>query len=376
MNIAGLIFSSGHSESIPELTSQRTVGSIPFLCRYRLIDFPLSNMVNANITNIGIITDYNYRSLFDHIGNGKDWDLSRRSGGIKFIPPNVTAFDRVKPFNAYENKLHALINAKSFISRSSSDYIVISDSSSVMTLDIESVIKDHINSCAFMTLVTRRVKNGEIELDSSVNVVTTGENNQVRDVSFYKEKKGESEVFTGTLIIATKELEALIELAISRSYSDFKSDILERCVKKKLVRSYFYEGYYAYFSSLTSYYKQSLKVLNPEVQKMLFDDSRRIYTKLRNSPPVKYLDTAKVKNSLIADGCIIEGEVENSLIFRGVEIQKGAKVKNSILLQDSFVGENSVVNCVISDKNVIIKPSRFLSGHETLPFFISKGGIV
>ena len=376
MNIAGLIFSSGHSENIPELTRARTVGSIPFLCRYRLIDFTLSNMVNAGITNIGIITDYNYRSLFDHIGNGKDWDLSRRSGGIKFIPPNVTSFDRIKPFSAYENKLYALLNAKSFINRCGCDYIVLTDASSVMTLDIQKLACDHINSSAFMTLVTTRIKNGEIELDSSVNVVTSGENNQVRDISFYKEKKGDTEIFTGTLIISRRELESFIELAISRSYSDFKSDFIDRSVKRRLVRAYSYEGYYAYFSSLASYFSQSLKVLDPKVQQNLFSDSHRIFTKLRNSPPVKYLDGAKVKNSLIADGCIIEGEVENSLLFRGVEIQKGAKVKNSILLQDSFVGENSHINFVITDKNVIIKPSRTLSGNESLPFFISKGGIV
>lgn len=377
MTVAGLIFSNIHDGCIPEMTRFRTMASIPFGCRYRLVDFALSNMVNSNITNIGIITHYNYRSLLDHIGTGKDWDLARRSGGIKILPPYVTAYENAVANRLYESRLEAIINAKSFVSRCNADYVVLSDCDVILNIDLGKVIEDHVNSGAYMTIVTKKVNTAERHFDSNVKVVSVGENNALTDIASYKPKNGVVEISTNIMVISRKDLETVIDDSVSHGYTDFMKDVIKRNLKKKLIRTYKYDGWYAYISSLESYFSVSMRLLTEEAREGLWGDrNRRIYTKLRNSAPTKYSDEAKVTNSLIADGCVIEGTVENSILFRGVHVGKGAVVRNSVLLQDTYVGNNATVNCTITDKNVMIKDSRNLSGHETMPFFISKGSMV
>ncbi len=377
MTAAGLIFSNIHDGCIPEMTRFRTMASIPFGCRYRLVDFALSNMVNSNITNIGIITHYNYRSLLDHIGTGKDWDLARRSGGIKILPPYVTAYENQVANRLYESRLEAIINARSFVRRCNADYVVLSDCDVILNIDLNAVIEDHINSGAYITIVTKKVNTAERHFDSNVKVVTVGENNALTDIVSYKPKNGTVEISTNIMVMSRSDLEDIIDDSVSRGYTDFTKDIIKRNLKRKLIRAYKYDGWYAYISSLESYFSVSMRLLTQEAREGLWGDrNRRIYTKLRNSAPTKYADGAKVTNSLIADGCVIEGTVENSILFRGVHVGKGAVIRNSILLQDTYVGNNASVNCTITDKNVMIKDARNLSGHETMPFFIAKGTMV
>ena len=376
MTVAGLIFSNIHDNCIPEMTKLRTMASIPFGGRYRLIDFALSNMVNSGVTNIGVITHYNYRSLLDHIGTGKDWDLARRSGGIKLIPPYVTAYQNNVSGRPYESRLEAIINAGNFVSRCNADYIVMSDCDVILNINLNAVVEDHINSGAYMTIVTKKLNTKDRHFDSNVKVVTVSENNAITDIANYKPEKGEVEISTNIMVMSRRDLEEVISTAVSHSLSDFTKDVIRKNLKRKLIRAYNYDGWYAYISSLESYFAISMKLLTPEAREGIFKKESPIYTKLRNSAPVKYLEGAKVKNSLIADGCVIEGEVENSILFRGVRIGKGTVVKNCVLLQDTYVGKDADINCVITDKNVLIKDKRTLSGHETMPFFIGKGGIV
>lgn len=352
------------------------MASIPFGGRYRLIDFALSNMVNSGITNIGVITHYNYRSLLDHIGTGKDWDLARRSGGIKLIPPYVTAYQNGVTGRLYESRLEAIINAGSFVSKCQADYIVMSDCDVVLNIDMSKVIEDHINSGAYITIVTKKLNTRDRHFDSNVKVVTVSENNAITDIANFKPEKGEVEISTNIMVMARRDLEEVISTAVSHGFTDFTSDVIRKNLKRKLIRAYHYDGWYAYISSLESYFAISMKLLTKEAREGLFKKDRPIYTKLRNSAPVKYLEGAKVKNCLVADGCVIEGEVENSILFRGVHVGKGTVIKNSVLLQDTYVGNNAEINCVITDKNVLIKDGRVLSGHETMPFFIGKGGTV
>lgn len=376
MVVAGLIFSNLHDDSIPEMTRLRTIASIPFGCRYRLIDFPLSFMVNSGITNIGIITHKSYRSLLDHIGTGKDWDLARRSGGIKLLPPFVTAHENNVAGKLYESRLEAIINAGSFIARSGADYIVMSDCDTVLNLDISKVVEDHINSGAYLTIVTKRLSCRDRYFDECVKVVTTDIDRRITDIATYKPEEGEIEVSSGIMVMSRQDLEAVIAASLAFGYTDFTRDVIQKNLKKRLIRAYSYEGWYAYISSLRSYFAVSMRLLEKKSRDELFIADRPIYTKLRNSAPTRYSSDARVKNSLIADGCIIEGEVENSVLFRGVHVGQGTVIKNSVLLQDTFVGKNADVNCIITDKNVIIKDTRRLSGHESMPFFIKKGGIV
>lgn len=377
MTAAGLIFSNIHDQGIPEMTRRRTMASIPFGCRYRLIDFALSNMVNFDITNVGVITHYNYQSLMDHIGNGKDWDLARRSGGIKILPPYVTAYENSAAGKLYENRLEALMGSANFINRCGADYIVLSDCDVIINIDLSAVIDEHIRSGAYITLVTKKVDIKTTEVDQSAGVLTFDDNNRVTEMAYALPKRGSCYINTNLMVISRAELQNIVSDSIAHGYKSFSRDIIAKQLKKKLIHAYVFEGFCACVSSLENYFRTSMLLLQDDVRRDLFGCAdRKIFTKIRNSAPTKYSDEAKVKNSMIADGCIIEGTVENSIIFRGVHIGKGTVVKNSILLQDTYVGSNVTLNCVITDKNVVIKDDRMLSGYDTMPFFIGKGIMV
>ena len=377
MIAAGLIFSNIHDQSIPEMTRRRTMASIPFGCRYRLIDFALSNMVNSEITNVGVITHYNYQSLMDHIGNGKDWDLARRSGGIKILPPYVAAYENHAAGKLYESRLEALMGSANFINRCGADYVVLSDCDVIMNIDLSRVIEEHIKSEAYITIVAKKVDVKNSLFDKSVDVLSTNEEGRVTDITFAMPKRGSCYVNTNLMVISRTDLQNIVSDSIAHGYKSFTRDIIMKQFKKKLIRAYCFDGFAACISSLENYFSTSMMLLDDNVRRDLFAaPDRKIYTKIRNSAPTKYATDAVVKNSMVADGCTIEGAVENSIIFRGVHVGKGTVVKNSILLQDTYVGSNASLNCVIADKNVVIKDGRTLSGYETMPFFIGKGTMV
>ena len=373
MNIAGLVFSNIHDRTIPEMTRMRTMASIPFGCRYRLIDFALSNMVNSDITNIGVITHYNYQSLMDHIGGGKDWDLARRSGGIKILPPYITAYENAAAAKLYTSRLEALCGAKNFISRCNADYIVLSDCDTVLNIDLNAVMEDHIRSGAFLTLVTKRMKVADQQFTHERDIAVVDENDRITEIDRYIPKEGELDISTNIMVMRRTDLQASLDEALARGYTSFHRDIIGRNLSKKLFHAYRFDGWYSQIDSLDSYFSTSMQLLTPEARRCLFGDpEREIYTKIRNSAPAKYAEDASVSNSLIADGCVIEGTVENSILFRGVHVGRGTVIRNSILLQDTFVGTNVTLNCVITDKNVSIRNDRILSGHTSMPFFIGK----
>ena len=375
MEVAGLIFSNIHNSSIPELTGVRTMASVPFGCRYRLVDFPLSNMVNSGITKIGIITHNNYQSLMDHIGTGKDWDLARRSGGIKILPPFITTYENSNGGRLYTSRLEALMGVSNFISRCTEDYIVLSDCDGICTIDLSKVIDRHVQTGADLTIVTRKV-NATSDLADRSKVIVADENDRVTSVTSYVQGEKADEISTNIMVVNRMFLMNAISDAGAHGYTDFYRDILANRLSKIKLYRYLYEGIFIQLTSLESYFTNSMRLLDPEVRNGLFSADSPIYTKLRNSAPTRYTGDAKVVNSYVADGCVIEGTVENCILFRGVRIGKGTVVKNSILLQDTFTGNNVNLNCVITDKNVVIRDGRMLSGHETMPFFIPKGGMV
>ncbi len=376
MEVAGLILSNIHNASIPELTGIRTMASIPFGCRYRLVDFPLSNMVNSGITNIGIVTHNNYRSLMDHIGTGKDWDLARRSGGIKILPPFITTYDASNGGRLYTTRLEALMGVSGFIAGCKEDYIVISDCDGICNIDLNEVIDRHIDTNAELTIVTRKV-NGANDVATRSKVIASDGDGRITNLYSYQGKDDVEEISTNIMVANKSFLLNIISESASYGYSDFYHDVVARNLAKSRIYRYLYEGIFIQITSLESYFKNSMKLLETDVRDGLFGvDQRPIFTKLRNSAPTRYTGDAKVTNSFVADGCIIEGTVENSILFRGVRVGKGTVVKNSILLQDTFTGNNVSLNCVITDKNVVIRDERALSGHETMPFFIPKGSMI
>ena len=372
MTAVGLIFSNIHDNSIPELTRMRTIGSVPFGGRYRLIDFALSSMVNSGISKIGLVTHNNYQSLLDHLGNGKDWDLARRSGGIKLLPPFVTAFDNAGANKFYTSRLEALMGTVNFLNRCNEDYIVMSDCDVICNIDLNDVIERHAASGADITFVTKSTDLTGVSENEILTLIKSDENDNVTDV-FEDHVSEDTQVYINIMVMKRQYLLNVVETAISRGHNSFLRDIIMKNIGKAAYKVYKYDGWYAHIGSLEGYFECSMKLLEADARERLFGiKNRPVLTKVRNSAPTRYCDGAKVTNSVVAEGCVIEGTVENSIIFRGVHVGKGAVVKNSILFQDSYVCPNAELNCVIADKNVMIKDGRVLSGHKTMPFYIGK----
>ena len=365
----GVIFSNTHEENVPELVRRRTMASIPYGGRYRIIDFALSNMVNSGITTIGLVTSNNYRSLIDHIGSGKDWDLARKDGGIILLPPFSEKNDKL-----YTTRLEALASLRGFLGRRKEEYVVLTDCDGVAKFDIADIIRAHEEKKADITLVTHY---GKIANRSEFLLVNADENGRINEVKLTPHLTAEEKanVYINLMVIKRQFLLNLVEDSVAHGYNSLESDILVKQLDTIKIYQYDFKGYYAGIDSMSAYYKHNLELLDKEVRDELFGD-RDIYTKVRDSAPSKYGENAVVKNSLISDGCEIEGIVENSILFRGVKVSKGAVVRNSIIMQDNMIGEHTSLNCVITDKNVVIGDRKTLSGCSTLPYFIQKGTLL
>lgn len=378
MNAAGIIFSNIHDKNIADLTKKRTMASVPFGCRYRLVDFPLSNMVNSGITDISIITHYNYLSLMEHIGSGKDWDLARRSGGIRIIPPYISAYENPALHKMYISRLEAMLSAASFIRHCPEDHIVISDCDVVCNIDIAALVEEHKKSGAEVTFLAKTIDVVPGQLDAIDFVLESDECGKVTHFTHYKPgTTGKMNVFAQVMVMDTTFLRSIVDEATAQGFTSFYNDIIRPNAGRLNMHVVYTDNWFAQMHSMEHYSRYSMELLNSNVRADLFKrENLPIQTKVRNSPPTRYLPGAKVSGSLVADGCVIEGTVENSIIFRGVRIGKGTVVKNSILLQNTYVGDNSFVNCVVADKDVVIREERMLSGHETQPFYIEKGKMI
>lgn len=370
ISAAGIIFSSLNNNTLSRLTNDRTVAAIPFACRYRLVDFALSNLVNANISNISIVANYNYRSLAEHVGSGKDWDLARREGGVNFISPFQTAY--TSQTTMFSTRLEALINMKEYISEFKEDYVVLMDSDNVLNIDIADVIRNHEMTGAKITLVT---KNVEREFSSKhPRMMISSVAGKISDItmsSTYTEKN--PELSLGIMVMSVMHLRVMIEEAQAYGQNSLTS-ILMRNVKTQNYRTYNYKGYVASVSSFLDYYRCSMELVRDENARasLLWRKEAPIFTRVHNSAPVIYKSGAVVKDSMIADHCVIEGTVINSVIFRGVHIERGAVVKDSVLFSGTYVGKNASLNCVVTDKDVFISDGVNLSGNCNMPFYIQK----
>ncbi len=368
---AGIIFSSLNNNTLSRLTSDRTVAAIPFACRYRLVDFCLSNMVNANISNINIVANYNYRSLLEHIGSGKDWDLARRRSGINFISPFQTAFN--SEGKMFSTHMEALKSIKDYINEFKEEYVVMSDSDTVLNIDFNKVIDFHEENGAAVTLVTKKI-DGSFS-SKNPRILISEKDGVINDISMGKSFDGKNdEVALGIFVMKTVYLRRILEIAEGHSLPSLTAFFAQNYNTAKYC-AYCFDGYSAMVGSFLDYYRCSMELCSGDDARksLLFSKARPIYTRVHNSHPTKYTGTAVVKDSLIADACLIEGEVINSVIGRGVIIEKGAVVKNSVLFRDTRVGKGANVNCIVTDKNVVISDGVTLSGNENMPFYIEKG---
>jgi glucose-1-phosphate adenylyltransferase len=373
LDTMGLIFTYKYEEDLKTLTQVRSISSIPFGGRYRIIDFLLSSMVNSGITKIGMITKNNYQSLMDHVGSGKEWDLSRKRDGLYILPP----FSHGDSFNYganYRGRMEALANTMSFIRRSNSEYVLLSDADIICNMTFDKMLEFHKEKDADITLL---YKNGRFT-DESYNqfcFLAMDKDHRVTDVAI-NPAKDRKNLCIGTAIIRKSLLESLIQECQSHNLYSFRRDVLQANVKDLKIYGYECKAYMDLITSVSSYFDANMDLLNEDVRKGLFDSQNQIFTKIRDEVPSVYRNGSKVSNSLIADGCIIEGTVENSIIFRGVRIRKGAVVSNSIIMQDCEIQSSSQLNYVIADKDVVIRENRKLFGYQKYPTVLSKGSVV
>lgn len=369
-NVLGLVFANMHDTTLGDMTKNRTMGSVMFGGRYRLIDFPLSNMVNSGISEVGVITKSNYQSLLDHLGSAREWDLARKKGGLYIPPP----FGNVES-TLYRGRIEALYGAMSFIKHSRAKYVILSDCDVVTNIDYKPIVAAHIESGADITAVAHTGVYSSDDIKTST-VFNVDADKNVTSVLINPDISGTCTTSLNVFVMSMDFLIETVNDAMARGNVSFERNILQEKCRELKIKIYEYDNYFSKLNSPESYFKSNMALLEPENARKLFVPKRSIYTKVSDNAPVKYDLDSKVSNSLIADGCIIEGEVENSVLFRGVKVGKGAKVKNCILMQGTVVGDNAELNYLITDKNVSICENHILTSSPQYPMYVGKGASV
>lgn len=364
--VLGVIFANIHEEALDSLTAMRTMGSVPFCSRFRLIDFPLSNMVESGITKIGVVTNSNFQSLMDHVGTGKPWDLSRKNDGLYLLPPFSLG-----SASMWGNRIDAIYGNMNFLHQSNQTYVLMADCNNVLSADYSKLMAAHEESGADITILGVKGKM-PANIGSVLSFDRVDGDGRIREMSL--DRQTDDEVFYSCNIILMKKylLETLVTAAHSKNEVSFQRNVIMANVDKLKIYAYdATDSFVGTIDSIQSYYDISMSLLEKDNRKKLF--ASPISTKERDDMPTLYGPDSSLKNSLVADGCIIEGKVENCIIFKGVKIGKNTVVKDSILMQDTVVGDNSRVSCVITDKNVSIKDGVELSGAKTFPVCLTKG---
>ncbi len=369
-NVLGLVFANMHDTTLGDMTKNRTMGSVMFGGRYRLIDFPLSNMVNSGISEVGVITKSNYQSLLDHLGSAREWDLARKKGGLYILPP----FGNVES-TLYRGRIEALYGAMSFIKHSRAKYVILSDCDVVTNIDYKPIVAAHIESGADITAVAHTGVYSSDDIKTST-VFNVDADKNVTSVLINPDISGTCTMSLNVFVMSMDFLIETVNDAMARGNVSFERNILQEKCRELKIKIYEYDNYFSKLNSPESYFKSNMALLEPENARKLFVPKRSIYTKVSDNAPVKYDLDSKVSNSLVADGCIIEGEVENSVLFRGVKVGKGAKVKNCILMQGTVVGDNAELNYLITDKNVSICENHILTSSPQYPMYVGKGASV
>jgi glucose-1-phosphate adenylyltransferase len=366
-NLHGILFTYQSNANLRELTEHRTIASIPYGGQYRIIDFMLSNFVNAGITDVGVLMHESYQSLLDHLGSGKDWDLSRKWGGLKILPP--FAYAKKRGSGEFRGEMEALGGVYTYLQQIRQEYVILSTCDLVANLPIADFFESHLKSGADITAVCTHTP---IAAPESATYFSIGPDGWVSDVLCGGHKSLDCESLD-IYILSKSLLLSLIDYCVSHNLTSFSRDVLLGMGHSLSIHPCFYDGYAARIQSKTAYYSKSMELFDPTVRASLFRPDQPIRTKDRWDPSTYYGPDAQVEGALVADGCIIEGTVKNSILFRGVRIKKGASVENCILMQDTSIQEDAVLRCVIADKSVTVHSGRMLMGHESYPLVLAKG---
>ncbi len=371
----GIIFPNSYDSLVPELVTERLMASIPFASRYRMCDFMISSMVHCGIDNISILVRKNYHSLMDHLGSGREWDLTRKNGGLNIVPPYAQ-----KQVKMYEGRIEALESIRGYLKKQNQKYVIMTDSNVAVNFDFNDLLHAHMASGADATVVYRKQEIPDSLIRKSTETVdmyyALGINgDHVSKIYVNPTEKGKMNFCLNIYVMERESLIRMIDDAYVHGYTNFVRDILERQIEHLDVGGYCYDGYVAQIHDMKSYFEENMKLLQEENLNALFSGNQ-IYTKIRDDNPTRYINGSKAKNIMVADGCVIEGEVENSVLFRGVRIGKGAKVKNCVLMQDTVVEDNASVEYVITDKDVTITEGKSLTGNDSFQVFVAKGQTV
>ncbi|BEU87277.1 glucose-1-phosphate adenylyltransferase subunit GlgD [Selenomonas sp. TAMA-11512] len=365
--VMGLINLQDDNRKIREMTENRPVGSIPFAGRYRVIDFTLSSMVNSGIGHVGIMLPMKSRSIMDHLRSGKDWDLARRHEGLFYLPPAKD--DRDTREGDLKNFYHNI----DFVEHSAQKYVLLARANNIYNIDFNKVLRFHQNTNADITLVYSIAQ--EEERENSV-VIETAENGLVQDISIKPVVYQGAKVSLGICLMEKRLFVNIVKSAYEHGGTDFVLDGIIRRADHYTMYACMHEGYTACIASMASYYRTSMEVLQPAVWEELFMQNGFIYTKTKDGVPVQYKEDANVTNSLVANGCVVHGEVENSILFRGVTVGKGVKIRNSILMEKCDLKNNALVENVICDKNVTITSDKWLKGAPNYPLVVNKDAVI
>lgn len=369
----GIIFSNIYDNALGELTSQRTVASLPFGGRYRQIDFVLSNMSNSGIHKIGLITKYNYRSLMDHLGSCSAWDLDRKNEGLVFIPPFSTGHSGI-----YKGKLEALNVSLPFVAEANGyDYVVLSDTTVLCNIDYRAALDAHIKSGADITVIAQSARNCSADKHDFV-LSAAKRSGKVTDILINSKAPASSYVGMGMFIMSRELLIKSVEESVARGFYHFERDFIQEKFSSEALKVYVHEfdGVVLRNNNIINYYKNNLSLANPDIRNGLFLPNTPIYTKVHDETPSHYADGSCLSNCIVADGCVFHGKVEDSVIFRDVSIEKDACVKGCIIMQGASIGCGAHLECVIIDKNVTVRPGATLIGTPEHPVIVKKGEIV
>lgn len=367
-SVLGIIICNMHDELLSEITATRTIGSVPFGGRYRMIDFSLSNMANSGIKDVGVVPSRNYQSLLDHVGSGQEWDMARKNGGLSILPPYG------RQSGVYSGRMQALAGIQEYIKNSPAETVVLSDSDVVANIDLAPVLRQHRESGADITLLykTSHVMPG----GKNYVALFFGEDGILSDVFITPELSGEQKVYLDIAIIKKELLDRLIADSISHDEHSFVHFVLMEKRPVLKIRGYEFSGWSNKMTGIRNYLDANLALLDPTVRASLFPKGRPIYTRVRDEVSAKYGGEAEIADTLVTDGCVIDGKVEHSVIFRGAKIRRGASVSGCVLMHNTVVGEGAVLEHVITDKNVVISAGERLSGSDKYPLYIPKGTVI
>lgn len=371
MKMTGIIFSEMYSDALNSFTQDRNMAAIPFGGRYRLVDFVLSNMVNSGILNVGVLAKQHYHSLMDHLGNSQEWDLNRKNGGLQLLPPFATEDANT---GGSRGKLDELRNALDYLETvSKTPYVLLADAYVLCNIDYRSALEDHIASgCDITMLATKETGASQINFAS---VMRADSNHKVTSYALdYPAKPGDY-ASMGHMIISRELLINVIRDYTARGIYDFLRDFIQHEFNRGRLSINLYEvdSTVLRIRDVNEYFQSSLAILEDDVAGALFRGDRPIHTRVTDEVPAYYGLDCQVERSVIADGCFIDGNVENSVLSRGVKVGKGAKIKNCVIMEGSIVGEDAYLENVIVDKWVTITNGAQLKGLAANPVVIRKG---